>query len=142
MFLNTYPWTTNFGNRKKVRSMVSISNAFRETFFRNNHRPCLFTCYMCQSTKGVIKMCEITRESMRGGKKLRLDWMHIFGVRLGQNVGLYAWNLNSIYKGWREGILLKDLANWLATKVCIDLENLQQKVGKKKLWKRITHIIR
>jgi len=52
---------------------------------------------------------------MRGGKKLHLNWMHIFRIRLGQDVGLYASNLNSIYKGWREGILLRDLTNWLAT---------------------------
>jgi hypothetical protein len=76
-------------------------------------------------------MCEITRESMRGGKKLHLDWMHIFGVRLGQDVGLYASNLSCIYKGWCEGILLRDLTNWLTTNVCINLENLQQKVEKK-----------
>jgi hypothetical protein len=76
-------------------------------------------------------MCEIIRESMRGGKKLHLDWIHIFGVRLGQDVGLYASNLNSIYKGWHEGIFLRDLTNWLATNVCINLENLQQKVEKK-----------
>jgi hypothetical protein len=79
---------------------------------------------------------------MRGGKKLHLNWMHIFGVRLTQDVGLYASNLNSIYKGWHEGILLKDLANWLATKLCIDLENLQQNAGKKKVWRRTTHTIR
>jgi hypothetical protein len=46
-------------------------------------------------------------------------------------VGLKASNLNSIYQGWHEGILLRDLANWVATKVCIDLENLQQNVEKK-----------
>lgn len=52
-------------------------------------------------------------------------------LRLGQDEGLYASNLNSIYKGWHEGILLRDWTSWLGTNVCINLENLQQKVEKK-----------
>jgi hypothetical protein len=70
------------------------------------------------------KMCEITRESMRGGNNLHLDW-------LGQDVGPYASNSDLICKGRCEGILLKDLADWLAVKVCIDLENLQQRLERK-----------
>jgi len=46
-------------------------------------------------------------------------------------VGSYASNLNSICKGWCEGILLRDSAIWLAIKVCIEFENLQQKVERK-----------
>jgi hypothetical protein len=53
--------------------MVSISNAFQETFFATTIDHALFIRYMCQSTQGIIKTCEITRESMRGGKKLHLD---------------------------------------------------------------------
>jgi hypothetical protein len=61
---------------------------------------------------------------MRGGNNLHLHW-------LGQDVGPYASNLDSICKGQCEGILLNYLANWFAVKVCIDLENLQQRVERK-----------
>jgi hypothetical protein len=96
--------------------------------------PCLFvTC--AKLWKGVIgrcgKMCEITIESMRGGNKLHLNSMHILGLRLGQKVGLYASNSNSICKGWCGEILLRDSTKWLAIKICINLENLQQKVERK-----------
>jgi hypothetical protein len=69
-------------------------------------------------------MCEITRASIRDGNNLHLDW-------LGQDVEPYASNSNSICKGQCEGILLKNLANWLVVKVCINLENLQQRVERK-----------
>ncbi len=57
--------------------------------------------------------------------------MHILGLRLGQKVGLYASNSNSICKGWCGEILLRDSTKWLAIKICINLENLQQKVERK-----------
>ncbi len=88
--------------------------------------PCsLITCAKTWKVIGRFgKMCEITRESMRGGNNLHLHW-------LGQDVGPYASNLDSICKGQCEGILLNYLANWFAVKVCIDLENLQQRVERK-----------
>jgi hypothetical protein len=97
-------------------------------FFATTIKYVLFTCHMQQNMERVIgrcgKICEITRESMKGNNNLHSNW-------LGQDVRPYASNSHSISKGWCEGILLRDSINWLVARVCIDLENLRQRVERK-----------
>jgi hypothetical protein len=95
----------------------------------------LFICHLCQTMeRGHRKVWENVWNHNRiheRGQQVAFRLNAHFGVKIGTKCGFVCIKFRFYCKGWCEGILLRDSTKWLAIKICMDLENLQQKVERK-----------
>ncbi len=115
--LKTYPCTTNFISKKKVRFVFYFHHlkCIPRDNFCNNHKPCLvYLSHVPKHGKGHWKVWKDAWNC----KRIHGRWQQVafklnahFWFKTGATCGFICIKLKSIYKGWRKGILLKDSTN-------------------------------